>query len=176
MTTDRAGNPDRAYSFNGTGNYIKVKDSPSLDITDEITITAWRYITTNSLGRLVRKINTWGFPVGGYILSAAGDYMNSELQLATHPNAVVITRIERTFPLNTWGFAAMTYDGNEVSLFFNGEKIFSEPATGKININNVDLLIGASEGVEYFGGKIDEIRIYDRALTENEILSLYSGQ
>src|SRR3990167_996949 len=60
LTTDRFGNPNKAYSFNGTSDYIRVSDSQSLDIGDSLTITAWGYIPAISSGRIVRKINTWG--------------------------------------------------------------------------------------------------------------------
>jgi len=175
LANDRNGKPNSAYSFNGTNNYIEVPDSPDLDITNQITICAWRYITTNSLGRLVRKINTWGPPVGGYILSGAADYINSELQLDTH-TGVIITRKESTYPLNTWGFVAMTFDGIKVTLYYNGEIIKTEDVAGHIVTNNMSLLIGASERVEYFAGTIDEVRIYNRALSQEEIQKIYSTE
>ncbi|HPT21904.1 MAG TPA: sialidase domain-containing protein [Bacteroidales bacterium] len=175
LANDRAGKANSAYSFNGINNYIEVSDSPELDITNEITICAWRYITTNSLGRLVRKINTWGPPVGGYILSGAADYINSELQLDSR-TGVVITRHESTYPLNTWGFVSMTFDGTRVTLYYNGEVIKKEDVAGHIVANNVNLLIGASERVEYFGGSIDEVRIYNRALSQEEIQKIYSTE
>lgn len=172
LTSDRKGRSNSAYSFNGTSSYIEVADSPDLDISDQITICAWRSVTSNSLGRLVRKVNTWGPPVGGYILSGAADYINSELQLDSR-TGVVITRHEATYPLNTWGFVAMTYDGSRVTLYYNGEIIKTEDVTGHIVANNIPLLIGASERVEFFGGSIDDIRIYNRALSEEEIQEIY---
>jgi len=175
LANDRAGRANSAYSFNGTNNYIEVNDSPSLDITDKITICAWRSITTNSLGRLVRKVNTWGTPVGGYILSGANNYINSELQLDSR-TGVVITRHDSTYPLNTWGFVAMTFDGARVTLYYNGEVIKTEDVAGHIVTNNMSLLIGASERVEYFGGSIDEIRIYNRALSQVEIHKIFSTE
>jgi hypothetical protein len=173
LTEDRFGSPNSAYSFNGNSDYILVNDSPSLDINGGITLTGWRYITGNSLGRIVRKVNTWGPPIGGYILSSAQDYINSELQLDTYPDIVIITRKDSIFQLNTWGFVAMTYDGQSVSLYYNGSRIHSYQVTGQINTNDNPLYIGSSEGVEYFAGKIDDVRIYNRALNESEIKNLY---
>jgi hypothetical protein len=173
LTSDRFGKGNNAYSFNGFNNYIRISDNSSLDISEEITISAWRYLTSNSLGRIVRKINTWGPSVGGYILSSANNYINTELQLNTQYGATII-RKDSAFALNEWQFVAMTYDGSTVNLYLNDKLYYSSQVTGKINVNNEDVLIGASDGVEYFAGSIDDIRIYNRALAANEILALYN--
>ncbi|MDO9254937.1 MAG: LamG-like jellyroll fold domain-containing protein [Bacteroidales bacterium] len=173
LTTDRFGKENNAYSFNGFNNYIRISDNSSLDISEEITISAWRYITSNSLGRIVRKINTWGESIGGYILSSANNYINTELQLNTHYGATII-RKDSAFALNEWQFVAMTYDGSTVNLYLNDKLYYSSQVTGKINVNNEDVLIGASDGVEYFAGSIDDIRIYNRALEAYEIKALYN--
>jgi len=174
LTEDRFGSPNSAYSFNGNSDYILVNDSPSLDIKGEITLAGWRYITSNSLGRIIRKVNTWGPAVGGYILSSAADYINSELQLDINTSGVIITRKDSIFPMNKWGFVAMTYDGKTVSLYYNGSRIQTAQVTGQINTNDNPVYIGSSEGVEYFAGKIDDVRIYNRAMNETEIKNLYN--
>ncbi len=68
----------------------------------------------------------------------------------------------------------MTYDGSTVNLYLNDKLYYSSQVTGKINVNNEDVLIGASDGVEYFAGSIDDIRIYNRALEAYEIKALYN--
>jgi hypothetical protein len=125
------------------------------------------------LGRIVRKVNTWGTSNGGYILSAADNYMNAELQI-NPSGGVAIVRIDSIFPYSTWEFVAMTYNGSEVSLYHNGQVIYQEEKTGPIRANNENVLIGASSSVEYFAGSLDDIRIYNRALTEDEIGTLYT--
>ena len=174
LTTDRFGNPNKAYSFNGTSDYIRVSDSQSLDIGDSLTITAWGYIPAISSGRIVRKINTWGPSSGGYILTGGSSGINTQLQLSTNPiGAVTSVTKDTALNLNEWYFIAMTYDGSTVSLFLNGSKIYSEAHTGAINLNNYDVYIGSSEGLEFFTGKIDDIRIYNRDLSDTEIQTIY---
>lgn len=172
-TSDRFGRGDRALMFNGTNNYIVISHSASLNIPHNLTVVGWCYMTTSSWGRLVRKINTWGLPVGGYILTAGSNFINAELQLTTSGNGVTIARKDTALALNRWHFVAMSYDGTGVSLYLNGTRIYSMSASGLINPNTYNVYIGSSEGVEFFTGKIDDIRIFSRALTESEILFLF---
>jgi hypothetical protein len=173
LTTDRYGNRNSAYFFDGSGDVITVNDDESIDITSAITIAAWRNLSLHTLGRIVRKVNTWGTSNGGYILSAADNYMNAELQI-NPSGGVNIIRIDSVFPYSTWEFVAMSYDGAKVSLYYNGQLIHQEEVTGLIRDNSENLLIGSSTGVEYFAGSIDDVRIYNRALSQNEIESLFT--
>ena len=70
-----------------------------------------------------------------------------------------------------------TYDGSNVKLYWNGVLVATEPHSGSIYTNNQPVRIsGYSNGAEIFNGLIDEVRIYNRALTESEIQRLYEGK
>jgi hydrogenase maturation factor HypE len=73
-------------------------------------------------------------------------------------------------PLNTWSHLAGTYDGATLRLYVNGVLAASQPYTGSIITSSGALRLGGNAvWGEYFTGRIDEVRIYNRALSQSEI-------
>jgi hypothetical protein len=74
--------------------------------------------------------------------------------------------------LNTWTHLALTYDGATMRIYVNGLLVNSRSASGAVLTSSGALRIGGN-GVwgEYFAGTIDEVRVYNRALTQAEIQS-----
>ena len=73
-------------------------------------------------------------------------------------------------PVNAWTHLASTYDGANIRLFVNGTQVAGVAATGSIAVNTLPVWIGANNpNGEYFNGVIDEVRIYNRALSVTEI-------
>ena len=73
-------------------------------------------------------------------------------------------------PLNTWTHLASTYDGTTLRLYVNGTQVGSVPASGSIDVSTGALRIGGNAiWGEYFAGLIDEVRVYNRALSQAEI-------
>jgi hypothetical protein len=73
-------------------------------------------------------------------------------------------------PVNAWTYVALTYDGTTQRLFVNGTQVATRATTGAIQVTNSPLWIGGNNPYgEYFNGLIDEVRVYNRALTQNEI-------
>ena len=74
--------------------------------------------------------------------------------------------------LNTWTHLAVTYDGATLRMFVNGVQVSSEAAPGGAVATNGALRIGGNAfWGEFFKGIIDEVRIYNRALTASEVLT-----
>ncbi len=71
-----------------------------------------------------------------------------------------------------WNSVASVYDGSNVSLYFNGGLVDSTPITGSIMQSDNDLTLGSAGGAAYYNGMIDEVRIYNKALTASEIQQL----
>ena len=75
-------------------------------------------------------------------------------------------------PLNTWTYLTGTYDGATLRLYVNGVQVNSRAQTGPIAVSTNPLQIGGDSIFgQYFQGRIDEIRIYNRALNPTEIQS-----
>jgi hypothetical protein len=162
-----AGRFGRALSFNGVNNVVTVNDAASLDLTTAMTLEAWVYPTATMNGwRGVIQKETTGAIV--YYLHAnsstnrpaTGILVGTEKQL--HGPSLV--------PLNTWTHLAATYDGATQRLYVNGVQVASRAQTGPMGVSGSPLRIGGnSVWGEYFQGRIDEVRVYNRALTAAQI-------
>src|SRR5262249_58894639 len=77
-----------------------------------------------------------------------------------------------SLPLNTWSHLAATYSSGALRLYVNGSQVASGTGTGNINTSTGALRIGGNNiWGEYFTGRLDEVRIYNRALSQAEIQS-----
>jgi len=75
-------------------------------------------------------------------------------------------------PLNIWTHLAFSYDGATLRLYINGVQVGTQALTGPIAASTGSLRIGGNAvWGEYFKGLIDEVRIYNRALSAGEILA-----
>src|SRR5262249_8483048 len=75
-------------------------------------------------------------------------------------------------PLNAWSHLAATYDGATLSLYLNGNLVSSQAMSGSLTTSTGALRIGGNSVFgDYFQGLIDDVRIYNRALSLNEIRS-----
>lgn len=158
------GKVGKAFSFNGTNGYVEVPDSNSLDLTTAMTIEAW--INPTSLGGIITDKHTDG-STDGYML----DIHSNKLRFVVGDKT--LTSIA-DLQANTWTHVAGTYDGNALKVYINGALDSSLPSSITIPTNNLPLRIGAdSSGGNLFNGLIDEVTIYNRALTAEEIGSIY---
>jgi len=118
---------------------------------------------------------------GRAIAAVANDNPN-----ASSPNPrIVLASSEHTVDLNEWTQLVMSWDGSNLSLYANGEKIGStpynpNPATGLSYHGTAPLKVAASscDGTDdrrEYGGELSDLRIYSRPLTDSEIQQLYAG-
>ena len=69
-------------------------------------------------------------------------------------------------PVNAWTHVALTYDGATLRLYVNGVQVASQPQAGSIETPSTPLRIGGNVPYgQFFQGLIDEVRVYNRALT-----------
>lgn len=170
LTTDRSGNEDSAYSFDGLDDKIEAPDDASLDITEQISVAAWVLASSQKTQEIVRKgsnVNGETAAPYGLSLSATGDII-----FALRPN-LDFTQVRKAgYPLDEWFSIVGTYDGTTMRLYVNGQLENTEAITGTLNENDLPLLIGTRLGLasDTFDGKIDDVRIYSRVLSEEEII------
>jgi len=84
--------------------------------------------------------------------------------MASSNNSIVV---------GNWIFVAATYDLNQLKLYYNAAFDNYLDATDQVTTNDLNLNIGACQGFEFFNGKIDDIRIYNYALSPEELKYLY---
>ena len=162
-TTGRCGS---ALSFNGTNNYVEVPDDNSLHISDEITIEAWIKPTDTAQWRTIIS-KFVGSRKDIYLFIYAG-----KLGVALDGPKSSDWRPDVPISTDTWTHVAVTYDGSYLKLFKNGAESASKGASGILSLatNTNSLYIGKNTmWGEYFKGTIDEVRVYGRGLSPEEI-------
>jgi hypothetical protein len=165
----------------GSDAGITVPDSPSLDFTDGITIAAWVKMDTAAAAGFATVISKSDDSTDEpYVLWASyrsrGNRMAAFFAGASNTDDSGIT-----VPAGSWQYVAMSYDGRDhgiISFYLDGVQVASQAsnATG-MEVNSSALHIGASPcgTAEDFSGLMDEVRLYNRALSAAEIASLYES-
>ncbi len=167
-TSSSQGRFGRALAFDGINDWVTVNDDSSLDLTDGMTLEAWLYPTESMYSWITAfmKERPYGLV---YSLCANSD--------ANSPStAVRIDNYDRnlkggpSLQPNQWTHLAATYDGTTQRLYVNGNEVASQSVSGSIQVSDGVLRIGGtSVWTQFFKGRIDEVRIYNRALTAGEI-------
>ena len=166
-TWNANGKYGKALYFDGINNRVVINASPSLNLSTAMTLEAW--VITGTLQSDWRTIiqhepaayylhasNVLGplYPAGGGMFNGAATFVGA-------PSSI---------PLSIWTHLALTYDGAILRLYVNGIQVSSSPRTGPIQTNSNPISIGGhSTYGMYFKGRIDEVRIYNRALSAAEI-------
>lgn len=174
LATDRFGNNNSAYGFDGLNDSIYAMDDSSLDITNQITLAAW----VNPGIRKTQYILNKGAAVNGplaapYSLGLSG---SGDIVFSLRPDLNFTQARAHGYSLNEWSFITGTYDGANMKLYVNGVMEDLISVAGVLNQNDQGLLIGVRLGLlsDSFNGQLDDIRIYDRSLSETEIWELYN--
>lgn len=174
LVPDRFGNINKAFDFNGTSNYIDVSDNNTLDLLSTFTISGWYNTTATSanLYTLVGKSrdNTGGT---GYVL--AYGIPSSTLSLNWGPN--IVLNIPSAIYSSGWHFMVGTSDGSNIKIYMDSVMIQSMSTSPSLINSTASLNIGRENSIlgRYFLGKLDDIGIWNRALTQAEITKLYSS-
>lgn len=163
-----------SLTFDGTGG-VTVPDSATLRLIDNWTIEAWinPSVVTGNYRAVMRKGNymlyamtsytfgcnasTAGIPWGAFFADTPGTYYGACDSVPVAPNV--------------WTHVAFTHDGSTLKLYIQGVLVNSFSITGGIPAATDVLYIGASPFGEGFVGKMDNVRIYGRALTQPEIVT-----
>jgi uncharacterized protein (TIGR02145 family) len=176
LTTDRFGNVGKAYSFNNNTITVPHNSNFSIVQSGQQTISFWSYLVgTSSIQHLMGKRadggSTWNWQIGFNSTS-----VNSGISYATgaSDNAYGVLTND-ALPQNQWVNVTGTYNNGIWKLYLNGTIL----ATTNTNIFYNDivcpLVFGNSGGFASYYGKLDDIAIYNRALSATEIQQLYSG-
>jgi hypothetical protein len=182
LTTDRFGEANQAYDFDGINDYIEVPSTGSLSTAfNAITLSAWVnvrdwYMSNDNSGwaSMFRKGSSIDTPYGFQMVGIASTINPSYYGLAFYANSGSYYELS-TFITNHWYHVAVTYDGSYVRFYVDGEMTRSYPSSISLNSNSEPLQIGEdlAGDDEYMNGKLDNLGIYNRALSDAEIQALY---
>jgi len=186
-TSDQFGLPDSAAHFGGTNSeYVVVPDSPSLHVS-ELTVAGWIHTAiTNEVMQIAIKAHHG---------DSAGEQWSLYIDTLNFTKPTLVFAIKRDSggqsgigwnfvsfgPLtltNQWIFLAGEWDGKVLNLSLNGTNVAKNVNVAAGGIDDVpmgsDIQIGRSTITPYsYNGDIDQMKIYNRALSTNEIAQLY---
>ncbi len=181
LTSDRQGNSNSAYSFNGNSDFIFCNLPTTVNASNGITLTGW----TNSISYNYRDpqvivffldASNTGYSIGYGNANGTNGYLSGLCGYAGVGASMQVT--PSTSPSsNNWYHVAMTCDYNTSTsnLFINGV-LLAQSANNLIAASLNKILIGkAYNSFWYQNGKLDDIGIWNRALTATEINDLYIG-
>ena len=183
LTTDRFGNTDRAYLFDGVNDYILAPYSPDLN-APHISISVWAKLSRLvgvDQARIVDRqatnggIESWGVEVFGNNYSGLGNYNKFTFHSANctlNKNLVSPTHLSAS----TWYHVVAINDGLTHKLYINASMDTLDSSLGNVCTSNPSPIVIGKSGplfMHYFPGTIDDIRIYNRALNQSEIEALY---
>jgi hypothetical protein len=166
-TWSTAGHTGNALSFDGVNDRVFAADVASLDVT-RMTLSAW--VRPSALSGWRTVILKEGNDALGYALYAHDNANWPAAYINTGQQADRRTEGVTALPLNTWTHLAATYDGATLRIYINGVQVRSRAFTGNIANRPGPLSIGGNNvWGEWFSGLIDDVRVYNRALTLAEI-------
>lgn len=166
---DRHGTADRAYSFDGDGDYLDCGNDASLDLTGSLTLSLWIYPENLASGRVLRKRSgTDGFEIDVY-----------DNQLRFSLNGSMRASWDLTAMEDTWIFVAAVLDTSlaqfQAKLYVNQNDPDYSDFNDSLGSNTNPLYLGIWDPPNFvpFTGRMDSVRIYNRALSGAEIDRLY---
>ena len=176
LTQDRFGNMNSAYAFNGTTQFISIANSAGLNPSSAYTVHAWiRTSASHTNAGIIGKWNSYGGSYQGqYVLQAFKGGVNFIILTPTGQYQVT----EPTYSDGFWHAFTGVWDGSTTAIYKDGILKSQIPCAGGIQTFNQALEIGryaqGQGGAQnYFNGTIDDVRLYNRALTAQEIQTLY---
>jgi glucose/arabinose dehydrogenase/PKD repeat protein len=155
--------------FDGVNDVVTVADANALDFTNAFTLEAWVYPT--AFGSNWRTVIFKERPGGMlYSIYAFNKRINLPMAQAHLNGAEQNANGSAALPLNAWSHLASTYDGSTLRFYVNGIQVGTKAVTGSlVNTANPLRIGGNSIWNEYFQGQIDDVRLYNRVLSADEI-------
>ena len=169
LTTDRFGNANSAYYFDGTGVNMSVAQAGNFDVSTSFTFNAW-INTSGSTGTIIRTDAGWG---NGWFVRLVSD---GKIEIWERSYSAVSAT---SYNDEQWHMVTFVRDvtGLKGTLYVDGAEVRTYSMTeGVRDVENANThYFGVSgENTEYYIGKVDEVRLYNKALTAAEVAALYN--
>lgn len=175
LTADFEGKPNNAYYFNGGTQHIEVASTPKLNVTEAISVSLWckpnfgeeKEIFLVSHGSWQNRWKLSITPTRNVRWTVNTTTRIVDLDVATPLNSDSIYHI------------VATYDGKTMLIYVNGVLSAFAPQSGNIRTTTIPMLIGQmlpTDAQYNFKGVMDDVRIYDNALSPDAVLALYDPE
>src|SRR3989338_7110958 len=171
-----AGKVRTALSFPGltgaSARYVSIPRSSSLNLSTALTLCAWMYPRAGTNNGIIHK----GTLANGQPDYGFGISTTNRILFRLNGAASDVNSTNNSLPFNTWTHACGTYDKVKQILYING--MVNNSTTFSANITdtaNSQVFVGVYYSSSYtFNGNVDDVRIYNRALSSNEVKELYA--
>jgi hypothetical protein len=158
-----------AVELDNDGDSVVMPLSPTLDLTDQLTVEAWVKTSTVAVRTdIISKHEGGGYAL---IIDEGGIFRASFHIAGSYTPARSATALEA----DQWYYLAATYDGKSLNVYIDGELEGEAPAQGEVTSTDVSLSVGGNSGpggvvTSYFyKGVVDELRVSNTARTPDEI-------
>lgn len=169
-TAAASGRFGSALALDGWNDWVTVSDHPSLDLSGKMTLEAWVYPRNWMSKGATVLVKEDGAAASVYYLYANED-RNQPLAGARIAGYRTVSGVTQ-MPPGKWTHLAATYDGQYIRLYIDGAVVDAQPQTGSIPISGGSLRLGGNAiWGEYLSGWLDDVRVYNRALTRAEIIA-----
>jgi hypothetical protein len=176
LTFDRFGQTSTAYSFDGINNFIQVNNAAIFNLVNGHSISVWFKPNSIHQAVIIEKFNqTNGLGDGGPQLVLRSNQLVDFSIFHNNTGNFVYSNIPSTNQL--WHHIVATWNGNLIRLYQNGLLTDSIPLSVTLNQCNEPMMIGkrSFQNDLHFDGVIDDIGMWNRALTQLEITNLYNA-
>jgi len=170
-----AGRRGSALSFDGTDDYVEVTKTSSLSPTSAITVTGWINNARNDVieiivtGDGVITDTYWSWTI---FLRAVASSITARVTVAG-----TTYNLSTLIGTNTWRFFSLTFDGSTIKFYLDAGTPITQTAVGALGTSDYPIRIGAQASTRYqYLGVVDEVRIYNRALSAAEIKRIFESE
>ncbi|SVD25256.1 uncharacterized protein METZ01_LOCUS378110, partial [marine metagenome] len=163
---------NHSLSFDGVDDYVELTD---MDLLQNFTLMSWVYNTDfSSPNNIISKLNN----PGGYalLISAGNGLIYGHTKITSESDGVCVSNT--VIPLNQWTHISMTFNNGNLSFYVNGDSVYNCDGIANASDNSDKVFIGKASRFaddyidpEFFNGSLDDISIWDVALTESQIQS-----
>ena len=171
-TADINGDSSGALMFDGEENMVVIPHKDQYNITSELTVSVLVKVLEKKNSRILRKGTTNGNNKSPYTISMFNGVIEFDLAMVNGNGSGNLSYDLQSnmYELDEWTMITGVLSGDKMYLYLNGVLVEEGDAPGVLNTNSDEMFIGNS-----FKGAIDDVRLYDAALTAKEIRELYNN-